>query len=278
LVLFDKKFGKAFITTIPSKPGVYSFTNEQGGVVYVGKAKNLRRRLGQYRRARGGKMRTIVKAARTLTWTVLETELDACIAELRRIQQDRPKLNIAGAFSHRYPLIGLRTDGADSYLCFTTTPDLFAAYRFHGAFRSRFVTAEAFFSLVRLLQFVGHPLKPKTERKAYSYEFGFRRLPAALTEGLPRFLRGQSSEFLETLVLKLLDNAGARAKRKDTQEGVDALDLFWRQECEPLAKAIATVGFQIYPVPQTERDPLFIRAGFEQREETDGLEETLEPA
>ncbi len=266
--LFDKKFGKQFILSVPATPGVYSFRDADQKVLYVGKAKSLRRRLGEYRRARGGKMRKIVKAATELTWSICDSELDACLAEVRHIQEQKPKLNVASAFSYRYPLIGLREQGTDTFLCFTTTPEVFPDYLFHGAFRSRSVTAEAFFSLVRLLQFAGHPIPRKTfDKKAYSYEFGFRRLPSSWNALLVDYFRGRSNIFLETLVLKLLDNAGARAKSEEVQEAVDALSEFWSHECEPLARAIARVAYSEYPVPQTERDPLFLRAGFENRKE-----------
>ncbi len=266
--LFDRKFGKEFLSTVPTDPGVYTFSTSCGKTVYVGKAKNLRRRLSQYRLARGGKMRKIIKAADALEFELCDTELDALLLELREIQNEKPKLNVAGAFSYRYPLVGCRSSGVDFYLCFTTTPDAFSDYAFFGAFRSRFVTAEAFFSLVRLLRFVGHPIRSKeVERKAYSYEFGLRRLPTPWPGLIHDFLKGKSAQFLEALFLKLLENAGARAKSDDIQRGIDALKLFWEQECEPLAKAIDTIGFQIYPVPQSERDPLFVRAGFENRKE-----------
>lgn len=278
MILFDRKFGKEFIQSIPMGPGVYTFSTEDGKTVYVGKAKNLRKRLSQYRRARGGKMRKIVKAAFGLKFETCVNELDALLLELREIQKAKPQLNIAGAFSYRYPLVGCRVDGTDFHLCFTTTPEVFPQYIFFGAFRSRFITAEAFFSLVRLLRFVGHPIRPKQDdRKDYSYEFGLRRLPGAWPDLVHRFLRGQSSEFLEQLFLKLLENAGARAKSEEVQEGIDALKAFWEQECEPLARAIEIVGFQPYPVPQTERDPLFVRAGFEKKRIPDESALAMEP-
>lgn len=269
MLLFDRKFGREFLQSVPMEPGTYAFVDASGVPVYVGKAKSLRRRLGQYRRARGGKMRKIVKAAHALTFETCGTELDACLAELRQIQSAKPKLNIAGNFSHRYPLVGVRSEKTGFHLCFTTTPDVFPDYRFFGTFRSRYITAEAFFGLVRLLQFIGHPIRIKREeRKPYSYEFGLRRLPQTLIDSVPAFFLGQSAEFLELLVLRLLENAGARAKAKEIQEGVDALETFWKQECVALARVIAATGFETYPVLQTERDPLFVRAGFEQREET----------
>ncbi len=267
LLLFDRKFGKDFISSVPGAPGVYSFKDEEGKILYVGKAKNLRRRLSQYRRARSGKMRKIVKAATLLAWNPCDTELDACLLELRHIQEDSPRLNVAGRFSYRYPLIGLSQRGNELHLCFTTTPAVFPHYQFYGAYRSRFITAEAFFGMIRLMQFIGHPVPRKAEdRKAYSYEFGLRRLPGDWPARLDAFLRGRSSDFLETLLLKLLENAGARAKRDEVQEAIDALSTFWRDECLKLAAAIDRVGYQEFPVPQTQRDPLFVRAGFEKED------------
>jgi excinuclease ABC subunit C len=277
MALFDRKFGKEFIQSIPNEAGVYTFSAEDGRTLYVGKAKNLRRRLAQYRRARGGKMRKIVKAAASLRFEICPNELDACLLELREIQKEKPKLNIAGAFSFRYPLIGYRVEKTDFFLCFTTTPEVFTEYRFYGAYRSRFITAEAFFSLVRLLRFIGHPIKLQSEKKAYTYEYGLRRLPVSWPDFLHGFLNGTSAEFLEQLFLKLLENAGARAKSSDIQEGMDALKAFWEQECEPLARAIAIVGFPTYPVPQTERDPLFVRAGFEKKRTLHDVAPPLEP-
>ena len=48
---FDRKFGKDFLAGIPPEPGIYLFRDERDEVLYVGKAKDLRRRLGSYRNA-----------------------------------------------------------------------------------------------------------------------------------------------------------------------------------------------------------------------------------
>jgi hypothetical protein len=268
-MLFDKKFGNDFIRTVPHAPGTYTFLNEDGSLLYVGKAKSLNRRLRQYRAARSGKMRNIVKAAHGLRFETQATELDACLAELRQIQNAKPKLNVAGNYSHRYPFIGLRKDGTDTYLLFTSQPESFPEYSLFGAYRSRYLTSEAYFGMVRLLQFAGHPIPRKAKsKKRYSYEFGLRRLPATWMEPLENFFKGASKEWLALLFERLLDHAGARSKASEVQEAMDALVAFWDKECEPLAKVIEIVGFDLYPVPQRERDPLFVRAGFELREES----------
>lgn len=51
MLLFDRKFGKEFLSGVPTQPGVYSLFDGQRRLLYVGKAKNLRRRLSQYRKA-----------------------------------------------------------------------------------------------------------------------------------------------------------------------------------------------------------------------------------
>ena len=64
---FDKKFGEQFLATVPKGPGVYRFYGKTDDVLYVGKAKDLRNRLGQYRAAKRikahRKMNRIVRAS-----------------------------------------------------------------------------------------------------------------------------------------------------------------------------------------------------------------------
>ncbi len=47
--LFDQKFGADFLSGVPTQPGVYYLYDGAGALLYVGKAANLRRRIGQYR-------------------------------------------------------------------------------------------------------------------------------------------------------------------------------------------------------------------------------------
>lgn len=204
-------------------------------------------------------MRKIVTEAARVEWEVLASDFDACLHELRLIQQLKPEFNIAGAYTFLYPFIGVREQEQISF-CFTTSPELFPEYQFYGAFRSREITGEAFFSLMRLLEFIGHKMKRDARETIpdYSYLFTFRRLPANWVTSWDKFFRGDSAEVLEDLILKLLLNAGARAKAADIQENMDSLKRFWRYEAKPLGKAILATGYLLYPVPQSERDPLFL--------------------
>src|SRR4029450_4188240 len=74
------------------------------------------------------------------------------------IQAFRPRENVDGAFPFLYPYVGILAGERETYFCLTTSPDRFAAFALHGAFRSRTVTREAFFALRRLLGLVGHPV------------------------------------------------------------------------------------------------------------------------
>jgi hypothetical protein len=125
------------------------------------------------------------------------------------------------------------------------------------------VTGEAFFSLMRLLRLVGHPI-PRRRRDRlgtapHSYVLGFRRLPAEWPEMWRRVLRGTSREGLEHLSLSLLERASARARSAEIQADLRAVERFFDDEASTLAAAIAAAGYAHYPVPQRERDLLFLQ-------------------
>jgi len=264
---FDRKFGPNFLASVPARPGVYSLHDAEGTLLYVGKARDLRRRLAQYRATRrvqkDRKRRALVKAAARITWEVCESELDALVREARVIQMLSPRENVAGAFSFLYPFIGIRTDGLETHFCLTTVPDAFPAFTLHGAFRSREVTGEAFFALRRLLRFAGHPVPrrrgARLDLAPHSYVFGFRRLPADWPESWSRLLRGVSRAALEQLALHLLEHAGARARGAQVEAHLHAIARFFDDEAAELAAAIEAVGHPSYPVTQRERDVLFVR-------------------
>ena len=263
--LFDEKFGRDFLAGVPSEPGVYRFHDAAGTLLYVGKAASLRRRLAQYRtagrRKKEKKRRALVKAAVRIEWDVCESALAAALTEIRLIQTLRPPRNVATAFPFLYPFVGLHAEDRETYFCLTTSPAGFPAFEFHGAFRSREVTGEAFFSLMRLLRFIGHPVPRhrcrRLGRAAHSHVVGFRRLPADASGRWSRLLSGTSRDALESLALELTEHVGALARRAEVQEDLQAIARFFETEACELARARRAVGYVPYPVPQRERDLLF---------------------
>lgn len=270
---FDQKFGKAFFDQIPAVPGVYRFLDAEGRVLYVGKAKNLRRRLGQYRNAkrlrRHKKMRTVVDAAQTLNWDCLATETEALLQETRLIQELRPRWNVAGAFSFLYPYLGICQNGAVTQIYLSHRPAEHLSQELFGCYRSRHFTLEAFEALNELLAFLA-PRLPRKEKLAHAVQGpegwirpeklgAFRGIHPDWRGHLERFFKTGDTTALEELVLELAGLPAARRASKRIQRHLNALKYFRKWEILPLAKAIQTLEHAEYPVAQTKRDPLFIR-------------------
>jgi excinuclease ABC subunit C len=259
---------------LPTQPGVYRFYNKDGELIYIGKAKNLSRRISQYRNARRckahAKMRKIKKEATRLEFEICENEFWALKLENELIQKHRPKWNVAGAFYFLYPMVGLKIGVGDQagefFICYTTTPEEYPAFEFHGAYRSRLRTKTAFFSLIELLGMIGHPIpRSKIQKqgiagapKKFDYVYGFRQIPKDWMPLLDPFLSGDNFLAIEELSLLLLEKPGALARSSETQEHLRELRKFWRHEIQPLKRAREHSSHNDYPVKQKERDSLFI--------------------
>jgi hypothetical protein len=136
----------------------------------------------------------------------------------------------------------------------------YPGFEFHGAFRSRRITGDAFFALMHLLRFVGHvnQTKQRTDIPKYSYVFSFRKLPSNWVSVWASFYRGESPQAMEELVLTLVKNSGARRKSSKIQEHLDELKRFWNHEVLKLARMRKATGFREWPVPQYQRDLVFL--------------------
>lgn len=105
----EQKLGSTVFEDIPQKPGIYRFYDENEMLLYVGKAKNLRRRLFTYKRARPGK--TTRKESRLISrinrfeFDVLESEEEAILHENRWIREHRPEFNHANKHTETYYFI-----------------------------------------------------------------------------------------------------------------------------------------------------------------------------
>lgn len=271
--LFDQKFGSDLLATVSVGPGVYRYLDKAGVVIYVGKAKNLRRRLQGYRNASlkkvHRKMRRIVKAAASLEFEVLPTEEAALLRENELILELKPVYNVDGAYAFLYPAIGVGTTERHTLLCFTTQPELFAEHKlsWFGTFRSRPRAKMAFDSLVELLGLIGHIEKrsamPAQEPVRGARFVGLRQVPVDLKESLPWFFAGEEGAFLGELARLLLSKPRALREAGDVQEKLVALKLFYEMDAVRLRAALRKLGRPGSFIPGHERDALFIRSQFE---------------
>jgi excinuclease ABC subunit C len=95
------------LKTLPEKPGVYQYFDVDGRILYVGKAKNLRKRVSSYFQKTHDRAKTtmLVKKIHDIKLLVVETELDALLLENSLIKQYQPKYNIALKDDKTYPWI-----------------------------------------------------------------------------------------------------------------------------------------------------------------------------
>jgi excinuclease ABC subunit C len=96
--------------SVPDQPGVYRFLDDDGRVIYVGKAKSLRSRLGQYFQDSEGlhaRTRSMVWAASSVTWTVVATEVEALQLEYAWIKEFDPRFNVKYRDDKSYPFLAV---------------------------------------------------------------------------------------------------------------------------------------------------------------------------
>src|SRR3954465_14048751 len=95
---------------IPDSPGVYRFRDEHGRVIYVGKAKSLRSRLGSYFQDLSGlhqRTRQMVTTAGSVEWTVVGTEVEALQLEYSWIKEFDPRFNVKYRDDKSYPSLAV---------------------------------------------------------------------------------------------------------------------------------------------------------------------------
>lgn len=97
------------LSTLSTKPGVYRYLDESGKVIYVGKAKNLKRRVSSYftKNHDSAKVRMLVTKIRDIQTTVVDTEWEALLLENTLIKKYKPKYNILLKDDKTYPWIAV---------------------------------------------------------------------------------------------------------------------------------------------------------------------------
>lgn len=100
---------KAIISSLPEKPGSYQYWNAEGVIIYVGKAKNLKRRVSSYftKHHDSAKTRMLVSKIANITYTTVNTEEDALNLENRLIKKYKPRYNVLLKDDKTYPSIAV---------------------------------------------------------------------------------------------------------------------------------------------------------------------------
>lgn len=98
---------KAIVLAMPEKPGTYQYYDKEGTIIYVGKAKNLKRRVSSYFHKEVDRFKTkvLVSKIEDITYSVVNTEEDALLIENQLIKQYKPKYNVLLKDGKTYPSI-----------------------------------------------------------------------------------------------------------------------------------------------------------------------------
>ena len=100
------------IKTLPNEPGVYQYFDKEDVIIYVGKAKNLKKRVASYfnKNHENGKTRVLVKKIVRIKHIVVNTETDALLLENNLIKKYKPRYNVLLKDDKSYPWICIKKE------------------------------------------------------------------------------------------------------------------------------------------------------------------------
>lgn len=104
---------RAALKNIPHKPGVYQYWDSEQELIYIGKAKDLRNRVGSYFNQDmhvNAKTRVLVSKIRNITFTIVDTEVDAWLLENSMIKKHQPRYNVMLKDDKTYPWIIIKNE------------------------------------------------------------------------------------------------------------------------------------------------------------------------
>ena len=226
-----ERLGEAFFRTIPREPGVYRMYDAEGVLVYVGKAGDLRARLGSYRRTAGQSRKTIrlIHTVRRIEWQTCLTETAARLAENDLIRRNRPKYNRAGVWPKSARYVRLVTQ--DSGLRLELVQD--APMEGYGPFRGGPGRALAAMTRLLWLAWTGHGAVASLPRRWVVGE-GLRAVvlehpeAGAWVTAIRQYLDGIDDALVGGLVARVPDS-GERFDQAFVAAQFEVLEEFFRR-------------------------------------------------
>lgn len=110
--LKTSEYLKGIVSNLPERPGIYQYLNAEGTIIYVGKAKNLKRRVYSYfsKEHQPGKTRVLVSKIADIRYIVVNSEEDALLLENNLIKKYRPRYNVLLKDDKTYPSICVQNE------------------------------------------------------------------------------------------------------------------------------------------------------------------------
>ena len=104
---------KSKLRQLPNEPGVYRFLSESGKILYIGKAKDLKKRVSSYftqQRQHSYRIKKLVSLIRDIEYTLVNSEVEALLLENNLIKNHQPKYNILLKDGKTYPYICIKNE------------------------------------------------------------------------------------------------------------------------------------------------------------------------
>ena len=224
---------EGFLKTLTTRPGVYQMYDSAGGLLYVGKAKNLKNRVTSYFRGSGLSTKTMVLVSKIadIQVTVTTTEVDALLLEHNLIKEHRPPYNIDLKDDKSYPYIYLSSQDRWPRLALHRGPkrrkgEYFGPYPSAGAVRS---TLHLLQKVLKVRQCQDSYFRNRS-RPCLQYQIGRCTGPCvglvsdeAYSEQVDKttlFLRGKSQE----LMVRLADEMESAAAALEYEKAAERRD------------------------------------------------------
>lgn len=110
--LKTSEYLKGIVSNLPERPGIYQYLNAEGTIIYIGKAKNLKRRVYSYfsKEHQPGKARVLVSKIADIRYIVVNSEEDALLLENNLIKKYKPRYNVLLKDDKTYPSICVQNE------------------------------------------------------------------------------------------------------------------------------------------------------------------------
>ena len=204
---------ESILGSLPDKPGCYLMKNEQGNIIYVGKAINLKNRVKSYFQKSSDhsyKTRRMVSNIRDIEWIVVESELEALILEMNLIKEHRPFYNVRLKDDKRYPYIKIHWQ--DDFPKVSVTRNMVQdGSRYYGPYTSVWAVHQTLDILRKIFPYLtcAREITGKDARPCLYYDIHLCSGPCIgaigkddyrqMIEDLAKFLEGKTSPVLKRL-------------------------------------------------------------------------------
>jgi predicted GIY-YIG superfamily endonuclease len=259
--LFDDEFFK----NIPARPGVYFFLNRERGLLYIGKADDLKKRIMSYRNAKPGSVADhtleMLELIEEIRWELHSSGKKALIREAELLHALRPPYNIVGTEPDPYLFLGFRVRESRnssltrvefrlSYLPISQPADQDKpTFQVYGCFKHRAKVKAGYLALLRLFHVSCNPevrmhIPARICQVRPPYEY-FVKIPQDWLRPLEEFLGGRNSRLLELVTLRMLENESIpRFMYGPLQDDLQKAQQFFRWGPKITRKVARTAGLR----------------------------------